>query len=241
MPLAGGLLSAAASSWSEHEQEKVNRFFEQWIKMLQDELKEKEQTVVEMMARLDMQDENVTARIESPEYQALLKKTFREWGCAESEEKRTYVRNILANAACTALVSDDVVRLFLEWIQAYSELHFKVVSTVYNTHGITRSEIWSRLGRQPAREDSADADLFKLLIRDLSTGGVIRQHREIDYHGHFVKKKPVKSTPTTGAFKSAFDDDEVYELTKLGQQFVHYAMTDLPLKIQFNTADINVG
>ena len=31
---------------------------------------------------------------------------------------------------------------------------------------------------------------------------------------------------------SAFDDNEPYELTELGKQFVHYAMTDLPLKIE---------
>lgn len=33
--------------------------------------------------------------------------------------------------------------------------------------------------------------------------------------------------------KSAFDDEEQYELTDLGDQFIHYAMTDLPLKIEF--------
>jgi hypothetical protein len=33
--------------------------------------------------------------------------------------------------------------------------------------------------------------------------------------------------------KSAFDDEEEYELTSLGQQFVHYAMTDVPPKIEF--------
>jgi hypothetical protein len=32
---------------------------------------------------------------------------------------------------------------------------------------------------------------------------------------------------------SAFDDNESYELTQLGQQFVHYAMTDIPPKIEF--------
>ena len=31
---------------------------------------------------------------------------------------------------------------------------------------------------------------------------------------------------------SAFDNTELYELTGLGQQFIHYAMTDLPLKIE---------
>jgi hypothetical protein len=240
VPFAGGLLSAAASSWSEHEQERVNRFFEQWLRMLKDELMEKEQTVIEIMARLDLQDEKVTQRLESPGYQSLLKKTFREWGCAESEEKRTYVRNILANAASTELVSDDVVRLFLEWIKVYSELHFKVVSAVYNNRGITRARIWARLGKKRVTEDSADADVFKLLIRDLSTGGVIRQHRETDYQGNFVKKAPVKKAYVSGTLKSAFDDDEQYELTKIGQQFVHYAMTDLPPKIEFNATKTGI-
>jgi hypothetical protein len=240
VPVAGGLLSAAASSWSEHEQGKVNQFFEQWLRMVKDELREKEQTVVEIMARLDLQDEKVTQRLESPEYQSLLKKSFREWGCAESEEKRQYVRNILANAAATELASDDVVRLFLEWINVYSELHFKVVSTVYNAQGITRAGMWTRLGKKRVPEDSADADLFKLLVRDLSTGGVIRQHRQTDYYGNFIKKTPAKRGSTGSTLVSAFDDQEQYELTKIGQQFVHYAMTDLPPKIEFNVDQTNV-
>jgi hypothetical protein len=72
------------------------------------------------------------------------------------------------------------------------------------------------------------------------TGGVIRQHRETDYHGNFVKKPPVKRAYASGTLKSAFDDDEQYELTKVGQQFVHYAMTDLPPKIEFDATKANV-
>jgi hypothetical protein len=37
--------------------------------------------------------------------------------------------------------------------------------------------------------------------------------------------------------KSAFDNEEQYELTQLGQQFVHYAMTELPPKIEFKKPD----
>src|SRR3989442_10890107 len=85
VPFAGGLFSAAAGAWSEHEQEKVNNFFRHWLKMLEDEIKEKEKTILEIMARLDMHDEKTTKRIESKEYQSLLKKTFREWSGAESE------------------------------------------------------------------------------------------------------------------------------------------------------------
>lgn len=86
------------------------------------------------------------------------------------------------------------------------------------------------------REDSADDDLFKLLILDLSTGRVIRQHRETDYEGNFILKKSKKGSSGTRrtVAKSALDRDEGYELTQLGKQFVHYAMTDLPLKIDYS-------
>jgi hypothetical protein len=217
IPFAGGLLSAAASAWSDHDQEQVNSFFKHWLQMLNDEMREKEQTIYEIAARLDLKDEKVAGRMNSPEYQSLLKKAFREWSAAESEKKRELVRNILANAAATE----------------YSELHFEVIGAVYNDAGITRGGIWRKLGRDTVREDSADADLYKLLIRDLSTGGVIRQHVERDYYGNAIRKtssRPRNSGPRP--IVSAFDDNEPYELTELGKQFVHYAMTDLPLKIE---------
>lgn len=235
VPFAGGVLSAIAGAWSEGEQEKVNRFFKHWIQMLQDELKEKEQTIIEIMARLDLQDDATSERVESKEYQSLVRKTFREWSGAESEDKRGYIRNILSNAAATRVTSDDVVRLFIDWINQYSEMHFQVIGAIYNSDGITRREIWRKIGKGLVREDSADADLYKLLFRDLSTGGIIRQHRETDRFGNFVPK-PTKRRPKGSGPKptvSAFDEKEGYELTALGKQFVHYAMTDLPPRIEF--------
>ena len=95
-----------------------------------------------------------------------------------SEKKRQLVRNILAHAAATEIVSDSVIKMFLDWLKEYSELHFEVIGAVYNDAGITRGGIWKKLGREAVREDSADADLYKLLIRDLSTGGIVRQHVE---------------------------------------------------------------
>ncbi len=236
LPFVGGFLSAAATAWSEHDQDKVNDFFRHWLQMLADEMKEKQLTIFEIVARLDMQDEKITKRLESKEYQSLLKKAFREWSAAESEEKRKLVRNILANAASTNQVSDDVIKLFLDWLKNYSEFHFQVIGAIYNQNGITRLGIWHKLGKQTVREDSADADLFKLLIRDLSTGSIIRQHQERDYHGNAIVKNGGRnkgsSASGTRTAKSAFDNEEPYELTQLGVQFVHYAMTDLPPKIE---------
>jgi hypothetical protein len=235
IPFAGGLFSAAAGAWSENEQRRVNEFFRAWLQMLQDEMLEKQETIIEITARLDMHDEKVTKRIESVEYQSLMKKAFRNWAGAESLKKREYIRNILSNAAASTLTSDDVVSLFLEWLQRYSEFHFMVIGNVYSNPGSSRADVWENLGKEDVREDSAEADLFKLLFRDLSTGGVIRQHRETDYAGNFVTK-PRSKTRTTGprVMKSAFDDKEQYELTALGQQFVHYAMTDVPVKINYS-------
>jgi hypothetical protein len=89
IPFAGGALSAIAGAWSEAEQERVNRFFEAWIRMLQDEFKEKAQTILDIMARLNLQDEAIAARVESKEFQSLLNKAFREWAGVESEQKRS--------------------------------------------------------------------------------------------------------------------------------------------------------
>jgi hypothetical protein len=89
------------------------------------------------------------------------------------------------------------------------------------------------------REDSAEADLYKMLIRDLSMGSVIRQHRATDYAGNFLRKPVARRPPPSQAptaAKSAFDDVEPYELTDLGSQFVHYAMNEIVAKIEFKEA-----
>lgn len=239
IPFAGGFFSAAAGAWSEKEQEKANNFFKDWLKMLEDEITEKQQTILEIMARLDIHDEKISERIKSSEYQSLLKKTFREWGGAESEEKRVFIRNVLSNAAVSGLTSDDVVRLFIDWIKNYSELHFKVIAVVYkhSQEGVTRGQVWRELGKQIVQENSADADLFKLLFHDFSVGHVIRQHREVDYYGNFIPKTPQYRPKGSGPkpITSAFDEEDAYELTELGKQFVHYAMTDLPLKLEYHS------
>jgi hypothetical protein len=143
---------------------------------------------------------------------------------------------ILTHAADATLTSDDVVRMFLQWISLYSELRFVVIRSIYNDRGVTRARIWEKIGKEEVREDSSEADLFKLLIRDLSTGSIIRQHREKDYAGNFLRKpaqRARKRMAASSTMESAFEDTKGYELTELGQQFVHYAMTDLPIRIEF--------
>jgi hypothetical protein len=138
------------------------------------------------------------------------------------------IRNLLSNAAASKICSDDVIKMFITWIDMYSETHFKVIKAVFKNPGITRQEVWDSIHGEAVRENSAEADLFKLLILDLSTGHVIRQHRQVDYYGNFIKSPPKKRSGTASQIMaSAFDDEKEYELTELGKQFVFYTMNEL--------------
>ncbi|MBX2995339.1 MAG: hypothetical protein KF681_10960 [Bdellovibrionaceae bacterium] len=241
VPYAGGLIGAAGGAWSEKENERFQRILKAWLKLQEDEIKEIGQTLVEVMARLDQQDEKVQLRIESAEYMKILKKCFRDWSAAESEEKRILIRNLLVNAASPGITPDDIIRLFIEWIGRYSELHFKVIRAVYNHDGITRAEIWEQIHGNNVSENSAEADLFKIIIHDLSVGHIIRQHREVDYNGNFVRQPPKRAPKGSGrssTYTSAFDGEKQYELTGLGQQFVHYTMDEVITKIAGGKASL---
>jgi len=233
VPGIGGAIAGLGASWSEEEQAEFNRIFTAWLKLQEDEIREIGMTIFEVMSRLDRNDEEVRTRIESPEYLKIVKKCFRDWSAAESEEKRVLIRNLLSNAAASKICSDDVVRMFVKWIDMYSEPHFAVIRCIFKTPGSTRQEIWTSIHGADVREDSAEADLFKLLIHDLSTGHVIRQHREKDYYGNFVKREPQRRGrgEASRLMTSAFDDDKQYELTELGKQFVHYTMNEIVPRI----------
>jgi hypothetical protein len=95
--------------------------------------------------------------------------------------------------------------------------------------------MWQTLYGTTVREDSPQADLFKLLVQDLSIGHIIRQHRETDYSGRFLKNRPQKGSGSSAYMKSAFDDDKEYELTELGRWFVHYTMNEIVPKLTDGT------
>ena len=231
IPFVGGAISGAAGAWSEAEQEHFNRVFASWLKLQEAEVKEIAVTIAEILTRLDLNDEQILHRIESPEYLRLIKKAFRDWSAAESEEKRILIRNLLTNAAVHKICDDDVVWLFIKWVENYSEAHFAVIKHIYKNPGCTRMEIWNEVHGKLVREDSPEADLFKLLIHDLSTGHVIRQHREKDYYGNFLRERTRRSSSPVRTMKSAFDDDKAYELTELGAQFVRYTMENVMPRI----------
>jgi|GEM_PF-6482967 len=89
-----------------------------------------------MVRRLESFGEEVKARLESEEYLALIRKGFGEWDHADTAEKKKLIANLLTNAGATNITSDDVIRLFLDWIETYHEVHFAVIGEIYKRQGI---------------------------------------------------------------------------------------------------------
>lgn len=235
IPFAGGVLSAISASWSEHNQEKMNEFLKYRQLMLENELKEQWETIQQVILKIDELKVDVSERIKSAEFQSLVQRCFNNWSGINSKSKKEYVKNILVNAAATTISSDDVIRLFIDWLNQYSDLHFQVIACIYkNPNGISRGQIWQNIGKSAVREDSAEADLYKRLIRDLSTGGIIRQYRPTDHNGNYRTMPNTKSKPfhSSGTLESAFETTKQYMLTDLGQQFVHYTMNEISIKIE---------
>jgi len=231
IPYAGGIVSGITGKWSENEQEKINKLFQSWMKIQAEELNRIGITLVEVMERINFQDVTIEERVTGPEYLSLIKQVYRDWSAGDSEKKRIHLRNLLANAAECRLTSDNVVSLFIKWINEFSELHLDVISLVYKNKGITRYSMWQELYGERVREDSAEADLFKLVIHNLSMGHIIRQERLTDYQGNFMKSRPSPKVKST-IMKSAFDNENGYELTGIGTQFVHYTMNEIVPKIE---------
>lgn len=230
VPWVGGVLTAAQAYGDEGSQLRKDLLQKQWLDEHREKFRRLTQDIAEILHRLDSVKEEIDDRLESEEYLALVRKAFRAWDQADTDQKRTYIKRLIANAGASKLCPDDLIRLFLDWLSLYHEAHFMVIREIYKNTGVTRADIWLSIHGEFPREDSAEADLFKLLIRDLSMGSVIRQHRETNYQGDFIKKTPARRSGSS-TMKSAFDDGEQYELTELGKQFVHYVFTDIVQKI----------
>lgn len=235
IPWVGGFLSASAALAAEKDQSKVSELQKQWLEEHKERILKLCDTITKILERVEGFGDEVQERLESPEYLTLVRKGFRTWDQADTDEKRELIRKLLSSACASKLCPDDLVRLFLDWIDTYHEAHFRVIREIYLNSGITRGAIWDHIAKSRPRENSAEADVYKLLIRDLSTGGVIRQHRETDVYGNYIKRNGSgRSKYGSSTMKSAFDDSEPYELTQLGKQFVHYTMQEIVPRIEGN-------
>jgi hypothetical protein len=232
IPWVGGFLSSVATFKTEEGARLTDSLHTQWLEEHARKLANLRATLEMIVERFENLGATIDERLQSEEYLQLVRRAFQVWDDASTEEKRRYVGNVVANAAGTRLCSDDVIRLFLDWLNLYHESHFAVIRNIFNKQGRTRFEIWDEIYGELPRDDSAEADLFRFLIRDLSTGGVIRQEREINHAGQFLRKRrPKGKFPVSTTMESAFEDTKPYVLTHLGEQFVHYTMNEVVTRI----------
>lgn len=233
IPWVGGFISAAVNLKTEQGTLKIDALQTKWLEEHHQKMEALNQTLTSIVTRFDSLGDEINNRVQSEEYLDVVRKAFRAWDAADTEEKRKYVANLVSNASGTNLCSDDVLRLFIDWLNTYHEAHFHVIREIFQNPGCSRYEIWSKTYGDLPKEDSAEADLYKLLIRDLSTGGVIRQARDTNYDGQFLKKKatPVRVAGTGSVMESAFESTKPYVLTELGKQFVHYTMNEAVKRI----------
>ena len=118
--------------------------------------------------------------------------TFRSWDDAETQGKRDMFKKLIVNAAVDSGDGsiDDLITLFVSWLNRYHETHFLVIRELYKAPNLTRGEIWDRIhpnGRP--REDSAQAGLYRYLISELSIGGIIEQAKITDGLGRRLRRQ----------------------------------------------------
>jgi hypothetical protein len=231
IPWVGGFLTAMSQLYLDKDQIKKDTLQVKWMQEHKKKLDLLKETMQNIENRFELLGEKINERINSEEYLQLVRKSFRVWDNADTDEKRKYVSNLITNASSTSLTSDDVIRLFIDWLNNYHEIHFSVIREIYNKPSSTRYTIWKSINTDFPREDSADADLYKMIIRDLSTGGVIRQTRNTTTNGEFFKRKSTHLS-SSKLMESAFDKEKTYELTELGKQFVHYVIVDIVPRIE---------
>ena len=209
-------------------QERVNRLQRAWLETHGERLRDVADAIDDVTTRLNQFGEEVQQRIESEEYLSLVRKAFRVWDEADTKEKRRLIQKLLAHAGSSRSPPTTWCDSSWNGLSGTMRLISRSSARCSGTPG-QRAPTFGKLihGDQP-REDSAEANLFKLLIHDLTTGRVIRQHRPTNYHGQFLRKaRTGPRTPAPSVMKSAFNGTDPYELTELGKQFVHYTMNEI--------------
>ncbi len=228
-------IGAVISLTSELEQENLNDLLRVYVQEQEPKYRALEKTILDIIERLEGLGDDVQDRIQSPEYLALVRRAFRSWDNADTEEKREYIKRLIINAGSTTLCPDDLLRLFISWIDNYHESHFAVIKEIFKNPGITRANIWDNIHNTRPKEDSSEAVLFRYLIRDLSLGGVIVQDKEKDSDGRTMRMQSTTRRPKgsrSQLTESTYEDTKPYVLTELGKEFIHYVLSDAVTRIE---------
>jgi hypothetical protein len=139
------------------------------------------------------------------------------------------IRRLLSHAAEMPDPDYNLFNLFFDWLSRYNELHFRFIRSLKEQGTATKLQIWEGMGGSRVRDDSAEADVFGCLFKDLNLGHIVRKAGGRDSSGRRVRAKAVKRN--SPYLKSVLDDIDPQELTAVGELFTHYAMSELTPKL----------
>ena len=96
LPWVGILLSMASTYTSETEAEQQSELHRLWIQEHEGKLQHLGETLTEIMGRFDDFGDELQERIQSEEYLGLVRRAFRSWDQADTQQKREFVKRLLA-------------------------------------------------------------------------------------------------------------------------------------------------
>lgn len=227
VPWVGAYLSVGASLAAEREQSAMNQALLRWLDVHEARFDALQASLTRVVREVEAAGEHARERLSDEAFLPLVRRAYQGWDRAQTDAKRARFERLLVNAAARrseGWSEPDRLRLFVEWIERYDDAHIAIVAAVHAHPGLTRLGIWRAVGpRGPLpREDSSDADLFRMLVHDLSLGRVMRQRRAVTSAGQFQRKGRTRGTG--GVLESSFDDRDPYELSALGRDFVGFVL-----------------
>jgi hypothetical protein len=98
IPWVGGYISALASFKIDEASVRENELQTEWLEEHHKKLERLKKTLAEVEMRFLALGPSIEERIESEEYLTLVRKAFRVWDAADTEEKRLYVANVVTNS-----------------------------------------------------------------------------------------------------------------------------------------------
>ena len=107
IPWVGGVIAAMLAFRDESAQMEVDSLQRQWLEEHKARLEKLGSELESLTTRLGAFGEEISTRLESEEYLAIIRKGFRVWDQADTDQMRSYVGRLLANAGATKLCDDD--------------------------------------------------------------------------------------------------------------------------------------
>jgi hypothetical protein len=116
------VISAAATYKAGESDIKRDDLLRDWLLEHHEKLQSLRATLAKMVGRLESFGQEVEDRITSQDYLGLVRKTLRQWDQADTDEKRGLLVQLITNAGGTRVCSDDILRLFLDWVDVYQRV-----------------------------------------------------------------------------------------------------------------------